>query len=587
MYFYCVMLLATSINPHLSFNFNVMRKLKSHSALTALMLLLGTFSFAQNEQFIMRQLACGLSQPWEIKFGPDGFLWVTEAHSYQITRVDPVTGNAQLLIDLSNRKNFENFTGADVWPQGGLQGIAFHPNFNTNPYFYVAYVYDFDSCLSDTRGCFFKTKIVRYNYNMGTNVLSNETVLIDTIPGSSDHNGGRLVVGPAAPSSGGPNFLFYSVGDMGAGHAGSAERINHAQDVEIYEGKILRFNLLQDTDTDGFDRWIPNDNPFNSSERQSAVWSVGHRNPQGLVFSPGGTLYESEHGPYSDDEINIIKRGNNYGWPLIVGYADGNYDGSKGGRGFGIPEVGSEVGNRVDIEASFPYSEPIGSYFPVSQSEVSTYFTNDYNNTPPYPNYYLQYPNIAPSGIDYYSSDAIPGWKNSILVATLKLASVYRLKLASDGSTIIGDTISYFKGLGRFRDIAISPDGKKIYVSADSVGVIKGAPGQAVVPPNKGCILEFSFQTTGIDEALLDQKIQVFPNPTELGITNLSLNLDYDAEVSIILYDITGQMITTVITEERGKTFDKRIDMNRFQPGNYFLKVSIDGTIVVRKLVHF
>ena len=135
-----------------------MSNLKSPFALSTLMLLLATFSFAQNEQFNMRQLSCGLSQPWEIKFGPDGFLWVTEAHSYQITRVDPVTGNAQLLIDLSDKKNFENFDGADVWPQGGLQGIAFHPNFSANPYFYVSYLYDFDSCLSDTRGCFFKDK---------------------------------------------------------------------------------------------------------------------------------------------------------------------------------------------------------------------------------------------------------------------------------------------------------------------------------------------------------------------------------------------------------------------------------------------
>ncbi len=99
--------------------------------------------------------------------------------------------------------------------------------------------------------------------------------------------------------------------------------------------------------------------------------------------------------------------------------------------------------------------------------------------------------------------------------------------------------------------------------------------------------MEFSFQTSGIDEAILDQKIQVFPNSTELGSTNLSLHLGYDAVVSMVLYDITGQMISTVITEETGKTFDKRIDMSRFPPGNYFLKVVVDDTTVVKKLVHF
>ncbi len=75
---------------------------------SVLFLLLATFSFSQNEQFKMRQLACGLSQPWEIKFGPDGFLWATEAYSYEITRIDPVSGIATLLVDLSSKKNFPN-----------------------------------------------------------------------------------------------------------------------------------------------------------------------------------------------------------------------------------------------------------------------------------------------------------------------------------------------------------------------------------------------------------------------------------------------------------------------------------------------
>jgi len=155
-------------------------------------------SWAQSEQFSMRQVACGLSQPWEIKFGPDGALWVTEAHSYELTRVDPVTGTAQVLLDLSNRKNFPNFNQATTWPQGGLQGIAFHPNFNSFPYVYIAYVYQFNGCLPDTAGCYFRTRIARYNYDMVTRTLSNERIVSDTIPGSSDHNGGRLVIGPVA-----------------------------------------------------------------------------------------------------------------------------------------------------------------------------------------------------------------------------------------------------------------------------------------------------------------------------------------------------------------------------------------------------
>ena len=480
---------------------------------TVCLCVIASFTQAQSESYATRQLACGLSQPWEIKFGPDGWLWVTEANSYQLSRVDPSTGNTEMMLDLSSKKNFPNY--ANPWPQGGLQGFAFHTDFNNNPYIYIAYVYHFDSCATGTGGCFFKTKIVRYNYDINTKVFSNETIITDLIPGSSDHNGGRLVIGPA----GGPtNFIFYSVGDMAAGHGGNGSRTHHGQQPDIWEGKVLRFNLVADADT-GPNAWIPDDNPFNVGNVQNAVWSLGHRNPQGLVFSPDGTLYEAEHGPYSDDEINIIKRANNYGFPLIVGYADGNYDGSKADDGSAMPAITSEVANRTAIEASYTYSDPIFSMFPATQTEVSTIFNNDVNNTPPYPNYYLQWPTSAPSGIDYYSSNAIPGWQNSLLIASLKLAVVYRLKLAPGGQSVVGDTIPYFRGLGRFRDIAISPDGNKIYVSADTVGNVKGAPGDAVDPLNRGCILEFDFTGTSVATAPDAKRILLNPNPSNGSFT--------------------------------------------------------------------
>ena len=120
------------------------------------------------------------------------------------------------------------------------------------------------------------------------------------------------------------------------------------------------------------------------------------------MFGTDGKLYEAEHGPYSDDEINLIKPGYNYGFPLVMGYTDGNYDGSRAGDGSTMPDVPSEAANRAEIEASFPYSEPLISLFPATQSEVSTFYTNDLNNTPPYDNYYLQYATSAPSGMDYY-----------------------------------------------------------------------------------------------------------------------------------------------------------------------------------------
>ncbi len=520
-----------------------MKRITLHFVFTVCFCVIAYCAHAQSESYSTRKLACELSQPWEIKFGPDGWLWVTEANNYQLSRVDPSTGTTEMMLDLSSKKNFPNYD--TTWPQGGLQGFAFHPDFSNTPYIYIGYVYHFDSCATGTGGCFYKTKIVRYNYDAATKAFSNETVITDAIPGSTDHNGGRLVIGPAGGTA---NFVFYSVGDMGAGHLGNRSRMHRGQDPQIWEGKILRFNLVADGDT-GPDAWIPNDNPFNTGV-QNPVWSLGHRNPQGLVFAPDGTLYEAEHGPYSDDEVNIIKRANNYGFPLIVGYTDGNYDGSKAGAGPGIPAIVSESANRTAIEANYTYSEPVFSLFPATKGAVDTIFNNDLNKTPPYANYYLQWPTSAPSGIDYYSSNAIPGWQNSLLIANLKLAVVYRLKLTGNGQAVVGDTIPYFSGQGRFRDIAISPDGLKIYVAADSVGTIKGAPGSAVQPINKGCIMEFNFTRTSVGTTTAATGISLYPNPAH-GSFTLQLPEGINA-ADVQIYNVHGAV-----------TYSGRITNNR------------------------
>lgn len=543
-----------------------------HYLLMGLLLLITATAGAQ--QFNMRQLSCGLSQPWEIKMGPDNWLWVTEARSYQLNRVDPTTGNTELLLDLSGKKNFPDAWAATTFPQGGLQGFAFHPDFATNPYIYISYVHRFDSCKAGTGGCFFKTRLVRYNYDMATKAFSNETIITDTIPGSSDHNGGRIVIGPGS----GTNHLYYSVGDMGAGHLGNGSRTHQGQLPNVWEGKILRFNLMPDGDI-GPDGWIPNDNPFSLAGNQNAVWSLGHRNPQGLVFGTNGILYESEHGPYSDDEINIIRRANNYGYPYIVGFADGNYDGSKSGAGSGAPAISSETVNRTLIQAAYTYSEPIFSLFAATKSEVSTMWTNDVNNTPPFANYYLQYPTSAPSGIEYYGSTAIPGWQGSLLVTNLKLGNVYRLKLSADGSSVVSDTMALFSGLGRFRDLAISADGMKIYVAADSVGAIKGAPGASVTPPNRGCILEFALAQTSVPGVAQQAKPLVSPNPAQ-GIFVVSLPAGA-ARGELRITDLVGKQVYSGTLSQVTSRFDSK----SFVPGIYNVQISANGEIRNERLV--
>ena len=435
----------------------------------------------------MTQVACDLSQPWDVTYGPDDHLWVMESKSYELIRINPSDGTQQVVLDASGLKNFSMY--GSITPQGGFTGLALHPDLLTGkPYVYLGYVYEFVSCVNGFENCIYKTKVVRYDYNASNNSLSNELILCDTIPGSTDHNGGRMTIGEVNGSS----YLFFAVGDMGAGQFTNALRPNHAQESEFYEGKILRFNLEPDGDSGNFDRWIPNNNPYNSSS-QSAVWSIGHRNPQGLAYGDNGILYSAEHGAFTDDELNIIESGKNYGHPLIGGFADGNYNNSKLGTGGALPFIFSEQNNATNIGST--YQDPIASFFPADQSLVNEYWLNEVNGTQPFPFYYFSWEGIAHSGCEFYGSSAIPDWENSILLASLKRSAIYRVKLSSDGQSIVGDEIKYFEGMGRFRDIAISPDGTKIFVACDSTGLTSGpTAGTTIVPPNKGCILQFEYQ---------------------------------------------------------------------------------------------
>jgi PQQ-dependent dehydrogenase (s-GDH family) len=545
-----------------------MKKTNTTSAIVILCWLLFGPAFAQNPGFNLREVACGLNHPWEVTWGPDNHLWVTEARSYQVTRINPVTGVQQVLADLSDMRDFP--VTQDPWPQGGLMGLALHPQLlSGQPYVYLAYVHHFDSCAAGNGGCFFKTKVVRYTYNPASFTLSNEEVLVDTVPGSSDHNGGRLAIG----TLGGGTYLFYTVGDMGAGHLGNGDRQHNGQNTNFYEGKILRFNLAPDADGGAFDRWIPNTNPFNTFTRQSAVYTYGHRNPQGLVFN-NGILYEAEHGPYSDDEVNIISAGKNYGFPLVMGFADGNYDGSAAGAGSGVPVIPSEVAEANALGAA--YMEPIGSYFPVDKATVSTIYTNDENDTPPFDNYYLSWPTIAPSGIDYYGSNAIPGWNNSLLVTALKLGRVYRLQLAPDGLSITGDTIPVFASVDRFRDIAISPDGAKIYVATDSVGQIRGnMPGEALFPTHKGCILEYASTTTSVGEATDAAAFTLFPNPADRRL-NLDLSRLPAGRIRLAVYNRLGALILEQDLDNQYGA-PASLDVSAWPEGQYVLSVQTDG----------
>jgi aldose sugar dehydrogenase len=318
-----------------------------------------------------------LDIPWEILWGPDNFIWVTERRG-RISRINPVSGEISLLISPDDAQSNN---------EGGMLGMVLHPDFNSNPFLYVVYDYK-------DKGGTYKGKVVRYMYSGGS--LSSPTVLLDNIGASTVHNGSRLMISPDLK-------LFITTGD--------ASNQANSQDTAVINGKILRINL---------DGSIPDDNPFPGSP----IWSYGHRNPQGLVMV-NGKIFSSEHGPDTDDEINIIQKGRDYGWPDVMGYCD------------------------LSAEQAFCQAhqvvEPIKAWTPT----------------------------IAPSGLDYYDKDQIPQWKNSLLLATLKDSRLIQLQLDDAQEKVISTQEFYVNKYGRMRDICISPAGDVYVCTSNGNGADK------------------------------------------------------------------------------------------------------------------
>jgi PQQ-dependent dehydrogenase (s-GDH family) len=317
----------------------------------------------QDASIDIQILSQNLTYPWELLWGPDNFIWMTERGG-KISRVNPDNGTVNVVFTIPDVKSMG---------EGGLLGMVLHPSFTLNPHVFVAYNYD--------KAGTYTEKIVRYTYSGTT--LVNPQIILDNIPASSIHNGCRLLIGSDLK-------LFISTGD--ASNQASAQNINSLS------GKILRLNL---------DGSIPSDNPVNSSP----VWTFGHRNPQGLVFAKENLL-SSEHGPNMDDEINLILKNRNFGWPTVNGFCN---------------ESGEQS------------------------------FCNSNNVAVPLKSWT---PTLAVSGMDFYNNDAIPQWKNSLILATLKDQTLYQLKLNSS-SDKIEETKEIFRAIyGRLRDVCVAPDGR-------------------------------------------------------------------------------------------------------------------------------
>ncbi len=461
-----------------------------------------------------------LNYPWEITYGRDNYLWITESKGYRVQRMDPNTGVKTLVLDISQASTFlpaadrplyncqfANGSGA----QGGLAGLVLHPNFmdgtaNERNWVYISYIYSSNGGSSPS-GIFFTNKIVRFTYSGG--VLGSPVAVASSLPGSSDHNSQRMIIAPI--TVGGPKYLFYASGDMGSGQFGNRTRPMNSQVASNLEGKILRYNL----DTVGGVPWIPITNPYSST---SPVWNIGMRNNQGFAYDTAlNILYGSSHGAYSDDEINIIESFKNYGHPLVIGYADGNYNGNaSSGTNTSVsagapwadnsgastcPPIGSETTRMNAINAAAAttgaYKGPLFSaYATAAATLLSTWQTNPTpgNNT---------WLSEGWSGLDLYQNNMIPGWNKSLVAAGLKWGRLIRLRLGTTGRTTLpsnldslntSDTVTYFQSTNRYRDLTFAPNGKDVFLVMDNSSATSGpGVGNPTVPACQGCVVKYSF----------------------------------------------------------------------------------------------
>lgn len=226
----------------------------------------------QKDATLLTTVAENLEIAWALVFLPDGRILFAERPG----RVRIIDAKRILSSNPAAVINDVKHAG-----EGGLLGITIHPDFSANRFVYLYYTY------SNINGNALN-RVARFEFR--SEKLQNQKIIVDNIPGASNHNGGRIKFGP-------DGFLYIATGDV--------QNPSLAQNTNSLAGKILRV-----TD-DG--KPAPG-NPFNNT-----IYSYGHRNPQGLSWDENGNLWETEHGPITLDELNIIEEGKNYGWPVITG----------------------------------------------------------------------------------------------------------------------------------------------------------------------------------------------------------------------------------------------------------------------------
>ena len=335
----------------------------------------------------------GMDVPWTMEFLPDGSALVGEREPGKLYRLDITTGVRTEITGLPEMLR-------DRQISSGLFDVRAHPNFANNSWLYITYG------VGSAEG----NGLAIDRYKLSGTVLSAGERLFEATPLISGkwHFGGRM-----AFSNG---YLFLTTGD-GYDHSALAQRL------DAHTGKILRLN------DDGS---VPSDNPFVGVDGAlPEIWSYGMRNPQGLDVHPvSGEVWTNEHGPQGGDEVNIMRAGKNYGWPVIT------Y-----GEEYGGGPIGDGITHKAGME------QPL----------------------------YYWVPSIAPSGMEFYSGDAFPRWKGNLFVGALALTHINRLVIEED-RVIHEERLLADKGW-RVRFIEEGPDGY-VYFGVDDGMIMRLVPAE-------------------------------------------------------------------------------------------------------------
>ncbi|WP_299365802.1 PQQ-dependent sugar dehydrogenase [Winogradskyella sp.] len=325
-----------------------------------------------------------LNIPWGFTFLPDGSMLITE--------------KAGELIHYKNEKKttISGLPEIYVRGQGGFMDVVLHPNFEDNNLVYFSYA------SSEGEGNGGNTTIAKAK--LENTSLKDWNVLYKAEPNTrrGQHFGSRLVFDK-------DGYLYFTIGDRG-------DREVNPQDITRDCGKVYRIND---------DGTIPTDNPFfNKESAKKAIYSYGHRNPQGMTLHPKtGAIWTHEHGPKGGDEINIIEAGKNYGWP-VISYGI-NYNGTKF----------TDITEKEGMEQPLHYWDP----------------------------------SIAPSGMAFIDSDKYGDWNGNLLIGSLKFQYLDMCTLKNN--KVVKEE-RLLNRLGRVRCVEQGPDGY-IYVGIENLGIVK------------------------------------------------------------------------------------------------------------------